>query len=116
MRTFKLYQIHLSPREIETINRNGYKAAREQFPKVAAHMDSSVLAKQVDFEHYDHVAYVEAEDLEELFELTNIHQWDSRITRVKKMHSTSVGDIVHDVKNDTYHFCDRIGWKEIKAA
>ena len=48
-------------------------------------------------ENYTVVADIEAEDLDQVFEISNIGD-ESKITRYAKMHSVSVGDVIRDNK------------------
>ena len=40
---------------------------------------------------------------------------DGKVHEYRDMHSLSVGDIVFDVNNDSYHIVDRWGFKEITS-
>lgn len=48
---------------------------------------------QANLEHYEHVADLDVEDLDEAFEVGNIGP-EEKYTRYKRMHSVSVGDIL----------------------
>ena len=51
--------------------------------------------------HYEHVANLDAEDLNEAFQIGNIGP-EEAYTRFKPMHSVSVGDILVDENNDVH--------------
>jgi len=51
--------------------------------------------------HYEHVANLDAEDLNEAFQIGNIGP-EEAYTRFKPMHSVSVGDILVDDNNDVH--------------
>lgn len=63
-------------------------------------------------EFWDHVADIEAENIDMVFEIGNIGP-ESRITRYNSMRSISVGDIVVD-ENGQSMMVDAIGWSEIE--
>lgn len=63
------------------------------------------------FQYFTEVAKVETDDLEEAFELTNIWEDESKITRFTRMSSTSVGDILQ--KEDRYFMVDNFGFTEL---
>lgn len=69
---------------------------------------------------YDWVAGLDAEDLGDVFRLTNHidHAWweNPEIKYYKESRSTSVGDVVRDVEAGTYHLCMPTGWKELKRS
>jgi len=48
--------------------------------------------------NYKEVCIIEAEDLNEVFEIGNIGP-EEKITRLDRMHSVSVGDVIKDDKN-----------------
>ena len=68
---------------------------------------------------YDLVARVQANSIDDTFKITNhideVWTSNSEVLEVIKPNprSTSVGDIVKD-KDRKYHYCDMVGWKEIK--
>tara|TARA_B100001057_G_C22528970_1_gene825028 strand:- start:228 stop:698 length:471 start_codon:yes stop_codon:yes gene_type:complete len=95
------------------------------------------------FNHYSQVCEVaqfEDSNLEEVFKILNgyyfdddtgLDQWfdalvsgfkmktitrkDGEVVTYRDMHSLSVGDIVQDVDNDTYHIVDSWGFKDITS-
>ena len=95
------------------------------------------------FNHYSQVcevAHFEDSNLEEVFKILNgyyfdddtgLDQWfdalvsgfkmktitrkDGEVVTYRDMHSLSVGDIVQDVDNDTYHIVDSWGFKDITS-
>ena len=48
--------------------------------------------------NYQEVCVIEAEDLNEVFEIGNIGP-EEKITRLQRMHSVSVGDVIQDDLN-----------------
>ena len=70
-------------------------------------------------EDYDFIARVEAEELEDVFALTNHIEWNwmdnsGVFPIVKEARSTSVGDVVKDLRTGEYFLCERIGWKKFR--
>lgn len=66
------------------------------------------------WKHYSNVAIVETDNLETAFHLMNVWNDESRVTRLSKLHSMSVGDIVE--QDGTYWMVDGVGFSEVKVA
>lgn len=62
--------------------------------------------------HFTAVAKVATDDLEEAFELTNLWNDESKVTRLERMSSTSVGDIFS--KDGRYFMVDSFGFEELR--
>ena len=62
--------------------------------------------------YFTDVATVDTDDLEEAFELTNLWYDPSKVQKMSKMYSTSVGDIFG--LNGRYYMVDTFGFKELK--
>lgn len=91
----KVFQINLTNEEIDIINSDprGFEA----FPKASAYRNRSFISTfdPASFEFYDHVATVDADDLEVAFELMNLWNDRSRVTmHTDGVSSMSVGDII----------------------
>ena len=103
MKTFKIFQIHLTDAEVNTINETGDHFAvpkqaarlRLQFgtdnPKAADDLVNDAFAKGF----FEHVGNIRANDLEDVFEVGNIGP-ENLIERFSQMHSISVGDVILD--------------------
>jgi len=92
----KVYQIQLSDYEINLVNNSGEMPEND---RIKAYFNRSFekTFKAETFKHYDHVANVDADNLEEAFSLMNLWNDESKIERLKRCSSMSVGDIVeHD--------------------
>ena len=63
--------------------------------------------------HYEHVANLDAEDLNEAFQIGNIGP-EEAYTRFKPMHSVSVGDILVDENNDV-HIVASFGFDKLEG-
>ena len=86
----KVYQIQLSDAEIAAVN-NG-----ETSDRIKAYFDRSFerTFKEENFQYYDHVANVATDDMEEAFQLMNLWDDESKIERLGRCSSMSVGDIL----------------------
>lgn len=115
---YELMQIHLSDSEIMEINRsNDHSAIPKAKMKIAMQMDfSGVKASHIASEayskgFYDHVSNIEANDLDEVYEIGNIGPEDA-IERLGRMHSVSVGDIIIDEEGNKFLVAS-FGFKEV---
>jgi len=112
MTKYTIFQINLTDEQIDEVNaaRGDYpefysKYLRTNFqPKPEAILDA--------FDMYKPVAKIEAEDLEQVFEIGNMGPED-RIERLDRMHSLSVGDLVFDPNTGIYHYVDSFGFGEL---
>ena len=103
MKTFKIFQIHLTDAEVNTINETGDHFAvpkhaarlRLQFgtdnPKAADDLVNDAFTNGF----FEHVGNIRAHDLEDVFEVGNIGP-EENIERFSQMHSISVGDVILD--------------------
>ena len=120
----------------------GHYGAEQKYPEYAAHMAVMRGAEGFEgemFNHYTQVCEVNVDsNLEEVFKILNGYYYDNEtgkdaafdefvsgykmktITRkngeevtLRDMRSLSVGDIVFDANNDSYHIVDRSGFKDI---
>lgn len=117
---FTVYQIQISDTVYNEVNRLGHEAALEQFPQYRAYMNTMFKGSEgyssEYSQYYEPVCTIEAEDLEGVFEIGNIGP-ESSITRLKPMHSVSVGDIIEcggtDVVQGPRFMVNSRGFKEI---
>ena len=103
MKTFKIFQIHLTDAEANTITETGAHFAvpkqaarlRLQFgtdnPKAADDLVNDAFTNGF----FEHVGNIRAHDLEDVFEVGNIGP-ENLIERFSQMHSISVGDVILD--------------------
>lgn len=112
-----LFQINLSDEEIDAVNAGNfvpaYNARRDAGMGYKFVESKGVLEAALGF--YEPTMVVDANDLEELFELTNLWAQPSRVDRIVPSHSTSVGDIAVTDEGKVF-FCDNFGWQEVEAA
>lgn len=110
----KVYQFILSDEEVDLVNEKGWGAN----DRIKAYADRSFKKDPAFFEdnfnQYNHVANVQADDLEDAFRLMNV--WDDlgRVSRVAaEVMSMSVGDILE--KDGEFYFCASIGFKKLDS-
>ena len=104
----KVYQIQLTDAEIAAVN-NG-----ETSDRIKAYFDRSFerTFKAENFVHYDHVANVDTNDMEEAFAAMNL--WEgATVEKLGPCSSMSVGDILE--VDGTLYYCAPLGFHEIKA-
>ena len=86
----------------------------EDYPESSSLAFSGGLFNQ---SHYELVAIVEAEDIENVFRDTNhvdIVWWNNKsVIKYKKSRSCSVGDIIVDVEGKKAWLCDMSRWVEL---
>jgi tellurite resistance protein len=91
---FSVFQIVIDKDLSDLINKEGHDCHVKSKARMEAMLDGDVRLG-VMHDCYTKVAEVVADDLEHVFEVGNIGPED-RITRLDKMHSISVGDIIAD--------------------
>ena len=94
---YKLHQIHLTDAEVDQVNAEGHDSVHKQKLKLDMNFgDTPVVAREaMDLGYYNQVALIEADSLEGVFHVGNVGPEES-ITRLGRMHSVSVGDVVED--------------------
>lgn len=110
---FKVYQIQLTDDEVDAINTIGWEAT----PRTQAYADRSFerTFKAENFKFYDHVANVDATDLEDAFGLMNLWNDESKVERLGPCSSMSVGDIIEDADGQLFR-CASFGFTAINEA
>lgn len=105
----KVYQIRLTDAEVDAINRD------ETFPKAKAFFDRSFdrTFKVENFQHYDHVATVDTDDMDEAFRAMNL--WDDSAEVIKNgpCSSMSVGDIL-ELEDGSKYRCASFGFTALE--
>jgi hypothetical protein len=99
MKMIKLYQIRLTDQEVNMVNGDcGYT------PRIKAYFDRMFDStfKAENFQYYDHVANIKTQDFETAFELTNKWNDPSRVEKLGRCSSMSVGDILEDDDGKLY--------------
>lgn len=104
---FKVFQFQLTEIEHEVVNSQGWDAT----PRTKAYLKKTF--SPVDFDHYEHVANVDTDELESAFGLMNLWHKPELVTKlVETVYSLSVGDILED-ENGVRHFVDTFGFKQL---
>jgi hypothetical protein len=111
---YKLYQIHLTDAEVDQVNAEGHNSV----PKQKAKLDMSFTDKVAELAsdafskgYYTHVSNIEAEGLEDVFEVGNIGP-ESSIERLGRMHSVSVADVV-ETPEGVRHVVASVGFEQL---
>lgn len=99
---YQVMQIQLSDEDIFAINTsNDFNVIRKGKMRIAMQMDfdgskiAAIASEALSKGFYNHVANIEANDLEEVFEIGNIGP-ASAIKFLGRMSSVSVGDVIID--------------------
>jgi len=109
-----IYQIVILENEIDPCN-------AWESPKFVAQQKTSVFGvDRFEDEHeqfYDKVCETTFTDLGQAFHGMNMwtDESEAKITRLRPLHSLSVGDIVHNTVTGKSHMCARFGWAELSA-
>lgn len=103
----KVYQIQLTDAEVDAINRG------EESEKSKAYFARSFerTFKAEYFQFYTHVANLDTGDMEEAFELMNLWENESKIEKLGRCSSMSVGDIL-EVDGKLYR-CSSFGFNSL---
>ena len=110
---YDLYQIHLTDEQIDEVNANTGKTT-EFYQKYLETTMSPTFLKVLDArDMYSKVAVIKADNLEQVYAIGNIGP-ESAITRLARMKSVSVGDVVVDTYGDAY-VCGSWGWQEVEG-
>ena len=86
----KVYQIQLTNKEIDLVN------SGESTPRTKAYFDRSFdrFWKPENFQYYTHVANVMTNDMEDAFRFMNLWEEASKVEKLGRCSSMSVGDIL----------------------
>jgi tellurite resistance protein len=101
---FSVFQIVIDKDLSDLINKEGHNCHVKSKARIEAMMDGDVRLG-IMHDCYTKVAEVVADDLEHVFEVGNIGPED-RITRLEKMTSISVGDIIADADGNCSVVCN----------
>jgi hypothetical protein len=71
----------------------GHEAHKSMYPETPFSYGMGKFDPVANIKHYEHVANLDASDLDEAFQIGNIGP-EEAYTRFKPMHSVSVGDIL----------------------
>ena len=117
---FTVFQIKTTQEQKDIINLRGWGALNDSgMESMKAKQKLSIRGGE-DYEpwmkhFFEPVAIVEAESLDEVFELTNL--WGKAPEKIERltetMHSTSVGDMILDGETGQFWFVDWAGFSEL---
>jgi hypothetical protein len=116
---YKILQIKLTETQIDIINSKGHDAVHKQVMRLNL-MDNDqatiadLAAKALKLGYYTHVANIEADDLDAVFDIGNIGP-EECIERINRMHSISVGDVIVD-ENGVTNVVASLGFERIKRS
>ena len=99
----KVYQIHLTDTEYDGEHT---EKTRAYFDRMFDH-----TFKAENFKHYTHVANVYTNDMEEAFRLMNLWEDESKVEKLGRCSSMSVGDILE--VDGKLHRCASFGFVAI---
>ena len=68
---------------------------------------------QSTLDYYTQVMEVEAESLDHVFHLTNVWNDESKVERLGRCRSTSVGDLILDTETDNLYMVDTFGFRNV---
>ena len=124
MKTFKIFQIHLTDAEVDKVNELGHFSVPKQAAKVrlqfASGYDTRLGSRNADDlvndaftnGYFRHVGNIRANDLEGVFEVGNIGP-EENIERFSQMHSISVGDVILDEDGKMW-LTASVGFEEVR--
>jgi hypothetical protein len=115
MKMFKVFQVRVDEMAYHVANAAGHDVAARQFPAYDVQMKVRRGSKGYTHDmvlHFDHVANIDCATLEDVFEIGNGYGDQSKIEKIAKMYSVSVGDLIVDSVGDWY-MCDPIGWTKV---
>ena len=104
-----IYQIRVTAEDADRYN------AGVSVPTIEAKREVGFRAKNFTsdmLKYYSEVAQVASDDLEEAFALTNLWNDESKVNRLAKMSSTSVGDIFR--LRERFYIVDTFGFTELR--
>ena len=108
---YDLYQIRLTDEQIDEVNAG---ETPEFYKKYLGITMSPTALKALDArDMYSKVAVIKADNLEQVYAIGNIGP-ESAITRLARMKSVSVGDVVVDRYGAAY-VCATFGWQEVEG-
>jgi len=120
----KLFQNQVIFKNFRAINRAGWEA-EDKFPALRVHRDLSTYGSKKwepeFFDHYEHVADIDADDPEDAYLIHNRYgvfgdeEDAARYHKIaENVSSLSIGDLVE--QDGKYFICDLVGFSEIEIA
>lgn len=116
MRRYTVYQFSLSRAARDAVNSVGWTEAQAQFPEVKIQQlvkfQGSEGFSAWMSEYYTPVAHIDAPNLDAVFHIGNVGT-GLQLQRLGPMHSVSVGDVILDRTDGTYHMVDSYGFTQL---
>ena len=128
MPTYRVYQTSLSDTQMNELNGpNGGWSSKPEFTAYAdltfgrseTNDEDGMVVAAANHDLFYHVADIEAEDLEDVFRISNMCQTSHQITRYSnRMTTLSVGHVVVNIShpNGGASMCASFGWKMLTEA
>jgi hypothetical protein len=115
--TYRVYQLKIAKEVYDYGNEVGHVAAAVKYPEYKVSRDirfqGSAKWEPSMFAYFSPVCEMDASDLEEVFNIGNIGP-EEKITRLDRMHSVSVGDIIQNPTGEFY-MVDDFGFEKIQV-
>ena len=112
---YTVYQISYTDSDIDAINAGVFNPKRDIKSDMSMDFTGDKTADLAEKELYEGlytaVCHIEADDLNRVFEIGNIGP-ESNITRLNRMSSVSVGDLIED-EDGNRHVVASFGFKEV---
>jgi hypothetical protein len=104
----------------DQINANGREWALKNIPAYRTYMDTMSFGgkrfEPAQFEHYSQQVGVQATDLDEVFEITNLWNRPEQILFKNQPRSVSVGDIIENTETGEFFMVDMFGFTQVTPA
>ena len=119
MNRYIVKQITFDAVERELPNQYGWGGAEQRSPKWAAKLDL-MHGDDQDFKQsylalYNDKYEVEADNLDEVFRITNLWDQPDAVHTYEPGHSTSVGDLIEDTQDGSIYLVAGFGFKQVVA-
>lgn len=107
MKKFAIFQIQLTDAEFDLVNEKGHDAVAKQKAKIDMEFDfkgekiGELADHAFDNGYYTHVANIEADSLNAVFQIGNIGP-EENIERLGRMSSVSVANIIVDDQGESF--------------
>ena len=113
---YTVLQVPMNKEIYDFVNKHGHESAIKMYPQYEARMkiqffgSGNFLAWMS--EYFVPVCQIDADTLDQVFEIGNIGP-ESKMVRLERMHSVSVGDVIRCNRTDTYHMVDNYGFTQL---
>ena len=116
MMNYTVMQVPMNKEIYDFVNQYGHEAAIELYPQYEARMKiqffgSKNFLTQMS-EYFVPVCQIDVDTLDQVFQVGNIGP-ESKIMRLERMHSVSVGDVIRCNRTNTYYMVDDYGFTQL---